>query len=60
MIQHFLFKLLSLAAMNNQDTLQAVQRGYRMEKPNYPGNTTPENLEAIYNVMSNFTFITLT
>ena len=36
--------------MSNQDTLQAVQRGYRMEKPNYPGNTTPENLDAIYNV----------
>ena len=46
--------------MNNQDTLQAVQRGYRMEKPNYPGNTTPENLEAIYNVMSNFIIITST
>ena len=36
--------------MSNQVTLQAVQRGYRMEKPNYPGNTTPENLDAIYNV----------
>ena len=37
--------------MSNQDTLQNVQRGYRMEKPNYPGNTTPENLDAIYNVI---------
>ena len=41
--------------MNNQETLQAVQRGYRMEIPNYKGKTTPENLEAIYNVMYNFT-----
>ena len=46
--------------MNNQDTRNAVQRGYRMEKPNYSGKTTPENLEAIYNVMSNFMIITST
>ena len=36
--------------MSNQDTLMAIQRGYRMEKPNYPGKTTPENLNAIYKV----------
>ena len=45
--------------MNNQDTLQAVQSGYRMEKPNCTVKTTPENLEAIYKVMYNFTIITL-
>ena len=45
--------------MSNQDTLQAVQRGYRMEKPNYPGKTTPENLDAIYKVISNHQCYTL-
>ena len=39
-----------ILAMSNQETLQAVVRGYRMEKPNYPGQTTPENLNAIYKV----------
>ena len=35
--------------MSNQDTLKAIQRGYRLEKPNYTG-TTNDNLDAIYKV----------
>lgn len=36
--------------MSNQEVLIAIQRGYRMEKPNYPGKTSPENMNAIYTV----------
>lgn len=36
--------------MTNQDTLREIQRGYRLEKPNYPGQTTPQKLDGIYGV----------
>ena len=36
--------------MTNQDTLREIQRGYRLEKPNYPGQTTPQKLDGIYAV----------
>ena len=39
--------------MSNKDTLLAVKRGDRLEKPNYPGTITPEKLDAIYKVRSN-------
>ena len=45
-------------AMNNQEAIQAITRhNYRMERPDYPGKTTPENLNAIYNVRINISFI---
>ena len=37
-------------AMNNQDTLREIQRGHRLEKPQYPGETTPQKLDGIYGV----------
>ncbi len=50
-------KILSLffnfLAMSNQDTLMTIQRGYRLERPNYPGQTTEnleEELDGIYGV----------
>ena len=41
-------------AMNNQDTLREIQRGHRLEKPNYPGETTPQKLDGIYGVSSSY------
>ena len=38
-------------AMNNQDTLREIQRGHRLEKPNYTGqDTTQQKLDGIYGV----------
>ena len=45
--------------MSNQEVLIAIQRGYRMEKPNYPGKTSPENMNAIYTVSTIGNDITL-
>ena len=36
--------------MTNQDTLREIQRGYRLEKPNYPGDVAPDKLNGIYGV----------
>ena len=49
----FTLNLSYIVAMDNKDALRAVKRGHRLEKPNYPGTTTPEKLDAIYNVRSN-------
>ena len=38
------------SAMTNQDTLREIQRGHRLEKPNYPGDVSPQKLNAIYGV----------
>ena len=42
------FILLYILAMTNQDTLREIQRGYRLEKPNYPGDVSPDKLNGIY------------
>ena len=37
--------------MNNQDTLREIQRGHRLEKPNYTGQeTTQQKVDGIYGV----------
>ena len=36
--------------MTHQDTLREIQRGHRLEKPNYPGDVSPQKLNAIYEV----------
>ena len=36
--------------MTNQDTLREIQRGYRLEKPPYPGEVSPDKLNGIYGV----------
>ena len=36
--------------MTNQDTLREIQRGYRLEKPNYQGEVSPDKLNGIYGV----------
>ena len=36
--------------MTNQDTLREIQRGHRLEKPDYPGDVSPKKLNAIYKV----------
>ena len=46
------FKSISICflAMTNQDTLREIQRGYRLEKPNYPLDVSPDKLNGIYGV----------
>ena len=39
--------------MTNQDTLREIQRGYRLEKPNYPADAhpaSPDKINGIYGV----------
>ena len=36
--------------MTNQDTLREIQRGYRLEKPHYSGEVSPDKLNGIYGV----------
>ena len=44
-----------MAAMTNKDTLREVMKGYRLEKPNYPGNDANEDqLNGIYRVSNIF------
>ena len=40
--------------MTNQDTLREIQRGHRLEKPHYPGDVSPQKLNAIYGVRISF------
>ena len=41
----------TVLAMTNQDTLREIQRGYRLEKPHYPGSdATDDQLKGIYGV----------
>ena len=46
--------LFNFSAFTNQDTLREIQRGYRLEKPQYPGTSSPEftqqKLNGIYGV----------
>ena len=38
--------------MTNQDTLREIQRGYRLEKPHYPGSdATNDQLKGVYGVL---------
>ena len=40
-----------MTAMTNQDTLREIMKGYRLEKPNYPGKDANEDqLNGIYGV----------
>ena len=48
MHHYLIFK--PILAMTNGDTLIAIHRGYRLEKPNYPGDVTTQELNAIYAV----------
>ena len=44
-----------MAAMTNQDTLTELIKGYRLEKPNYPGkDANVDRLNGIYGVSNIF------
>ena len=45
------FLINCFSAMTNQDTLREIQRGYRLEQPNYPGkDASDEKLKGLYGV----------
>ena len=48
MHHYLIFK--PILAMTNRDTIREIQRGHRLEKPNYPGDVSPQKLNAIYGV----------
>ena len=44
-----------MAARTNQDILRRISKGYRLEKPNYPGKDANEDqLNGIYGVSNIF------